>query len=675
MSLSVLISVTHLLGVGHLTRMAAIGRALARAGHRVTLISGGFPAPLVETRGLELIQLPPLRSAGTDFTHLLDETGNTADEPLFQARMTATHTVLTQAAPDVVITELFPFGRRVLAREFLDLVETAREMVQRPLILASIRDILVAPNKPGRVAQTHARLRSLYDGVLVHGDPALTPLEASWPKAGEIADVLNYTGYIDDAPLADSAATLDPGVTFDQFDGSGDILVSGGGSAAGLPLYRTALGAAALDTSRRWRILVGASTPEPDMSALLAEAPANAVVERARPDFPALLARCAVSVSQAGYNTMIDLVRARARAVVVPFEQGRETEQRLRAECFAAQGLVSILLEAELTPARLAHMVADAAERPRPSADRLDRNGLANTLRLIERLTRQHHDNLTTTASTPLATPHLAPARLDWSPLNTALSRLKDAGRYVDVWWRDDDAIHVTPALLRLLALSRSRDVPVAIAAIPAQTRADLIGHLLHEKLASLLVHGFVHANHAPPGEKKAEFGPHRPLSLLLDDAATGLSRLRAMTGGTVLPVFVPPWNRIASNMLPGLAETGFTGLSTFGNRASAMASPGLCQINTHIDPVNWRGGGGLADADELIALTAQAIDTRRTVPLLEQEPLGLLTHHLLQDEATWSFCANWLEKMRSADPIRVVSAADLVPAQPVRVDMRHALQ
>lgn len=660
MSLSILISVTHLLGVGHLTRMAAIGRALVRAGHRVTLISGGFPAPLVDMHGINLVQLPPLRSAGTDFTNLLDDTGTKADEPLFQARMTATRAALMQAAPDVVITELFPFGRRSLAREFIDLVETARNKAPRPLILASIRDILVAPAKPTRVAQTHARLRTLYDGVLVHGDPALTPLDASWPQAAEIADRLHYTGYIDTSPQAEGESEPD------QRDSSGDILVSGGGSAAGLPLYRSATAAAALDPTRRWHILVGTATPDADMAALLAQAPDNAIVERARADFPALLARCAVSVSQAGYNTMIDLVAARARAVVVPFEQGRETEQRLRAECFAAHGLVSVLPEAELTPARLARMVADASARPRPSQDMLDRNGLATTVSIIERLTRQHRDGLSTAAvSTSFAAPHLASVQPDWSPLKTALARLKDAGRTLDVWWRDDDAISVTPALLRLLALSHSLEAPVALAAIPALTRADLVGHLLHDKRTSLLVHGLAHTNHAPPGGKKAEFGSHRALSLRLSDATAALARLRALTGGTVLPVFVPPWNRIAPDMLPGLAEIGFTGLSTFQDRPSASPTAGLCQINTHIDPVHWHGGGGLADADALIALTAQAIDTRRSSTIHELEPLGLLTHHLVQDAATWLFCASWLDAMRQADgAIVLVSAADLFPKQ-----------
>ena len=65
MTLSVFISVTHLLGIGHLARAAAIGRHLAAKGHRVTLASGGMPAPVVAMTGITLVQLPPVRCRGT----------------------------------------------------------------------------------------------------------------------------------------------------------------------------------------------------------------------------------------------------------------------------------------------------------------------------------------------------------------------------------------------------------------------------------------------------------------------------------------------------------------------------------------------------------------------------------------------------------------------------------
>src|SRR5437763_10098993 len=114
MSLRILIAVTHLLGAGHLTRAAAIARAVARAGHEATLVSGGMPAPLVSAESVRLVQLPPVRSKGADFANLLDASGAPVGPDYLADRRRILLAALDAAAPDVVVTELFAFGRRVL---------------------------------------------------------------------------------------------------------------------------------------------------------------------------------------------------------------------------------------------------------------------------------------------------------------------------------------------------------------------------------------------------------------------------------------------------------------------------------------------------------------------------------------------------------------------------------
>ena len=344
----VLIAVTHLLGAGHLTRAAALARAFARAGHPTTLVSGGMPAPLVSLGEAALVQLPPVRTAGTDFGTLLDEGGARVGADRLGLRKRMLLDAFRSVRPDVVVTELFPFGRRVLAGEFMALVDAARAVAPRPLIVASVRDILACPAKPERIEEAHRRLGALYDAVLVHGDPNLVRLERSWPLSREAAALVRYTGYVDEG----GAAVAEPTTAKRS-----EILVSGGSSAASLPLYRAALAAAASVTERPWRVVVGAGVAQPAFEELRRAAPAHVAVERARPDFRALLARAAVSVSQAGYNTAVDLLRAGVAAVLVPFEAGHETEQRLRAECLAALGLARLLPEAELAPATLAERV------------------------------------------------------------------------------------------------------------------------------------------------------------------------------------------------------------------------------------------------------------------------------------------------------------------------------
>ncbi|WP_448950310.1 glycosyltransferase [Labrys neptuniae] len=621
MSRSVLILVTHLLGVGHLSRAAALARGLVAAGHRVTLISGGRPAPLIKVEGAAFVQLPSVHCVGVDFRTLLGADGVEIGPEVRQARIEAILAALATADPDVVITETYPFGRRQLAGEFRALVEAARERAKPVAILASIRDILNPPAKPGRAEETEAVLARFYDGVLVHGDAVVTPLSASWPASPALERILTYTGYI-----ADTAPPTEPVA-------SEEVLVSGGGSAASLPLYRAAIGAAALaGTARRWRLLVGHGVAAGDFEALTAAAGPGVTVERARPDFPALLAGAAVSVSQAGYNTMIDLARAGVPAVVVPFEQGKEAEQRLRAERFAALGLAGIIAEAELSPQTLAAAVEEALARPRDTAPVLALGGVAGSVQAIE-----------------AAAARAGSLARAWTRLDEAIA----ARHELRLWWRDDDAVAATPALDRLLALARRHGLPLSLAVIPATVSASLPEALAGESDIDILVHGYAHANHAPDGAKKQELG-YRPPAEVLAELGRGLAALRSRFGARCLPVLVPPWNRIDPALIGGLAAEGFHGLSVAGERQASRLDD-LTVVNTHLDPIAWKQGGGLLDPELVLS--------RFTDMLEADEPLGILTHHLVHDAWLWEFLDKLFDCLKQHSNIRFLPAKTLFAA------------
>jgi len=94
-----------------------------------------------------------------------------------------------------------------------------------------------------------------------------------------------------------------------------------------------------------------------------------------------------VSVSQAGYNTVLDILATRARAVLVPFAAGRETEQLVRAERLAALGAAELVRENELSPQSLAAAIERAAARE-PATVAIDTGGAAYTARLIATMKR-----------------------------------------------------------------------------------------------------------------------------------------------------------------------------------------------------------------------------------------------------------------------------------------------
>jgi hypothetical protein len=230
---------------------------------------------------------------------------------------------------------------------------------------------------------------------------------------------------------------------------------------------------------------------------------------------------------------------------------------------------------------------------------------------------------------------------IDWSPLETELARCRSAGMALPVWWRDDDAVSATPALDRLIGIAGHTGVPVHVAVIPARLTPSLVPVLKDPPHAVPMVHGWRHISHAPDGAKKAEFG--HPRTAAKAELAQALDRMQRKFGTDLLAVFVPPWNRIAQEFLPVLGDLGYVGLSAFGPRDSARVAKGVVQINTHIDPVFWRGHRGLVDPEVLIAQICATLRARRAHAVDRDEPLGLLTHHLVHTTAVWEFTADVL--------------------------------
>ncbi|MFI4987398.1 MAG: glycosyltransferase family protein [Alphaproteobacteria bacterium] len=383
MSLRVLLYVQHLLGVGHLMRAARLAGSFAAAGAEVALVSGGMPVRGLPLGGASLVQLAPARSRDERFGELVDEAGAPLDEAWCQARRASLLAALAERRPDVVIIEMFPFGRRAMRFELLPLLDAALAEAQRPLIVASVRDIVQGGRKPGRAEETLALAVRAFDLVLVHGDPQLVRFEESYPLAAELGERLRYTGYIA-PPAATRGAAGDPGW--------GEVVVSAGGGAVGAALLAAAFAAQPLGKLAhcRWRLLAGGNLPEAALAALAAGASERLVVERARPDFGRILANCRISVSQAGYNTVMDIATANARAVLVPFAGLGETEQALRAEKLAARGLAQVVPERGLTPERLASAIDAADAMAPPSFAWLDLTGAETGVRIVtESLSRR----------------------------------------------------------------------------------------------------------------------------------------------------------------------------------------------------------------------------------------------------------------------------------------------
>lgn len=369
--LRVFFYVQHLLGIGHLARASRIASAMAGDGCEVTVVTGGIPVNGFPGNDVTSITLPPVVASSAGFSGLADQSGHAVDEAFLTRRSELLLEAFRQAAPDVVIIEAFPFGRRQMRFELLPLLDAIAKADPKPRLYSSVRDILQQQKKAGRDEETVGLLRDHFDGVLVHGDPHFVRLEETFPLTESIADKIAYTGLV--AP----ALPAEPAETF-------DIVVSAGGGAVGRDLIRTSLEAASrVAIDRRWLLVTGPNLPEQDFADLAKDAPGNVELVRFRKDFPSLLRGAELSISQAGYNTVGDLLITGCRAILVPFTAGGETEQSVRAERLETLGLALALPEAGLTTDLLVTAIETMLSRPKPQSPDIDLGGAARTSAIV----------------------------------------------------------------------------------------------------------------------------------------------------------------------------------------------------------------------------------------------------------------------------------------------------
>lgn len=227
-------------------------------------------------------------------------------------------------------------------------------------------------------------------------------------------------------------------------------------------------------------------------------------------------------------------------------------------------------------------------------------------------------------------------------------------GRTALLWLRDDDAIEPTEALSRLLDLSVEWEAPMTIAAIPAHATVALADLLKQMPQISVAVHGWDHVNHAPTTAKKQELGLHRGEATVLSTLEKGINRIDALFGDQAISLLVPPWNRIAPELIPHLPALGYAALSVFGPERPESPLP---LVNTHLDVIDWKGSRGGRPVDDLYEEAAAHLETATA----REVPLGILTHHLVHDDAAWRFLDDLFELTANHPACRWVSVRELI--------------
>lgn len=229
-----------------------------------------------------------------------------------------------------------------------------------------------------------------------------------------------------------------------------------------------------------------------------------------------------------------------------------------------------------------------------------------------------------------------------WTELDTELGAWQASGMRATFWWRDDDATRPGPRLDQLLECAGTH--PLSLAVIPANATQALADRLRPAPKITVLQHGYAHTNHAPPQEKKAEFGHHRDMDSMIAELGEGRERLQQLFGSQFQSIFVPPWNRLSDALPAELQALKFTGLSAFGARDQSTALP---RLNCHVDIIEWRGSRGFVGTETAIGRFVDHLKARRLGYVDPTEPTGLLTHHRDHDADCWQFIKDLLDMVR----------------------------
>jgi len=370
--------------LGHTRRALTLARAIAAcpAVNNVLLVCGGeYPRHFQALQDFDLVQLPAMGPVpGTLFggLHPLNLSGS--NRRVLRLRQRLLETLVDRYAPRLLVTELFPFGRRWLRGEITALIVAARQRARRCCVVSSMRDVLgLASHKVTRGYRARlSRSAALFDQLWIHGDPTFLPLEYRFSSAVESR--LRYTGYLDEGgrPARRRRGGRVPRI----------VIHAGGGKDAEALLDGSLAALARLGKTQRFAatLATGPFLPERAFRRLAGRAAALGAVELVRfePDLRPRLAAADLSVSTCGYNTFLDLVQSGVPAVVVP--RSAEPEQSLRAERWAALG--GCVAVAKPQPAALHRaMVQALSSRPPPLA--IDVGGAVQVTQIVGELLGQ----------------------------------------------------------------------------------------------------------------------------------------------------------------------------------------------------------------------------------------------------------------------------------------------
>lgn len=388
----------HVLGMGHFFRSLEIDKALVN--HEVTLITGGTPLSITYPPHVQVVELPSLsmdeefgafiRTDKDGAKHVLTE--QELETIKIQRTLILTET-LKALQPDVFLVELFPFGRKQFSFELMPVLELAKQNVFPNMhTVCSVRDILVEKTKQREFEErVLSILNTYFDAVLVHTDPKVITLDATFPRINDITIPIYNTGYITPLPrdISPEAVRESLSIAPDTPFILGSI---GSGSVHPEIMEQLATASIQLSTTTPHRLLISTGPfMQQDYQARIQQLCAphpHITITNFITDFINHLSAADLSLSMAGYNTTMNLLAVNTYGLVYPFDQNRE--QRMRSTSLEKLGALKILEQEDMQPDHLSTLLEQYINTPAPPPQHhVDLQGATESVRILEQLLRR----------------------------------------------------------------------------------------------------------------------------------------------------------------------------------------------------------------------------------------------------------------------------------------------
>ncbi len=347
-SQSFFLYVQHLSGTGHFVRIFEIARILAKK-NQVYLVDGGRCVPRLDSEfPFETIKLPRIYRQDGDLASV-DSRLNI--QVVMERRKNILLQCIETIKPDVLLIEHFPFSKAILAPEIIPIINLARSLNPQVKIVCSIRDICPLtkyesdPEKHRLNVLTN--LEKYFDLILVHSAPNLVKLEDYIPWRSEIQIPIKYTGYV--------SQKLSINLSRKQrliFKESPPIIVSVGGNGSFdiiskcIKTWQEYL-PKKLKSERKLIIFLPLFMQDDEINLIYDRITDKSIeIKKFTANFLDWMEIAALSISQSGYNTCMNILETKTPAILIP--DLKMSDQLPRAKKLSELGLVNMINPNEL---------------------------------------------------------------------------------------------------------------------------------------------------------------------------------------------------------------------------------------------------------------------------------------------------------------------------------------